>query len=458
MRAGSAARSAATELATDRELAVDVVEPRRVSSQWDAIVWQGLASGASATRSPASVAALTPSAPTHCTAVDHPPPLPMVSAVAPADVPFADLVASLDRATAARSSRFIHLAAAAAAEALEDAEWAPAGTKAALRTGVALGSGMGSMADIHDGTLALVDPERGPRRISPFFVPRILVNLAAGTVSIAHGLQGPNHAVATACATGAHSIGDAANFIALGYADVMVAGSSEAALDPLALTGFARAKALSTAWARTPEVASRPFDQLRDGFVMGEGAGVLVLEEREHAIARGAHIYAELQGYGLTGDAHHTTAPAPDGRGALRAMRMALRRARVPVEELDYINAHATSTSLGDAVEYSAIHKLLSDAEASEPLLVSSSKGAIGHLLGASGSVEALITVLALHHGVAPVNTNLENIDAALDSELVELVQHKSRKAELTYALSNSFGFGGTNVSLCFASGPAAVE
>ena len=303
-----------------------------------------------------------------------------------------------------------------------------------------------------------VDPERGPRRISPFFVPRILVNLAAGTVSIAHGLQGPNHAVATACATGAHSIGDAANFIALGYADVMVAGSSEAALDPLALTGFARAKALSTAWARTPEVASRPFDQLRDGFVMGEGAGVLVLEEREHAIARGAHIYAELQGYGLTGDAHHTTAPAPDGRGALRAMRMALRRARVPVEELDYINAHATSTSLGDAVEYSAIHKLLSDAEASEPLLVSSSKGAIGHLLGASGSVEALITVLALHHGVAPVNTNLENIDAALDSELVELVQQKSRKAELTYALSNSFGFGGTNVSLCFASGPAAVE
>ena len=444
-------------------------------------LWTGLLSKTSALIPPSSVPTLDPSAHPHTTTLDHMPKLPTVSAVGAVTASHAQLVACMDRGTAARASRFIQLAAAASHEAILDAGFTTPSTTPSTtststsssssipseRTGVAIGSGMGSPTDVCDATLALYDPQRGPRRISPFMVPRSLVNLAAGTVSIMHGLQGPNHAVATACATGAHALGDAANLIALDYADVMVAGSSEAGLDPLFLTGFARAKALSTSYTHSPESASRPFDQGRDGFVMGEGAGVVILEEYHHAVARGAKIYAELVGYGLSGDAHHITAPAPDGNGAQRAMKMAIERGNRTPANVVHINAHATSTPLGDAVEHGAIAAILESSQhkasppRSHPVPVSSAKGAIGHLLGASGSVEAIAAILSVYHKTAPPTTNLTvRCPEIPESDAIHLNTSPVDLSPVidphSIVLSNSFGFGGTNVTLAFSPSPTS--
>jgi 3-oxoacyl-[acyl-carrier-protein] synthase II len=338
---------------------------------------------------------------------------------------------------------FIIFAMAAAGQAIEDAGWHPKSADDQANTGVLIGSGIGGIEGIAE--TALVLKERGPRRVSPFFIPGRLINLASGYVSIAHGLKGPNHAVVTACSTGAHAIGDAGRMIALGDADVMLAGGTESPVNRLSVAGFCACKALSTSFNDTPEKASRPYDKDRDGFVMGEGAGVVVLEEFEHAKARGAKIYAELIGYGLSGDAHHITAPAPDGDGAQRCMTMAIKRAGIAPAEVDYINAHGTSTPMGDEIELNAVQRIVGNAAGR--ISMSSTKSATGHLLGAAGAVEAIFSLLAIRDQIAPPTINLDNpsIETPID-----LVPHTPRKREINTVLSNSFGFGGTNASLVF--------
>jgi 3-oxoacyl-[acyl-carrier-protein] synthase II len=338
---------------------------------------------------------------------------------------------------------FIAYAMCAATQAIRDADCAPRTYEDEIAIGVMIGSGIGGVAGIAE--TALVLKERGPRRVSPFFIPGRLINLASGYVSIAHKLKGPNHAVVTACSTGAHAIGDAARLIALGDADLMVAGGAESPLDRLSMAGFAACRALSTAFNEEPTRASRPYDRDRDGFVMGEGAGVVVLEELDHARARGAKIYAELIGYGLSGDAYHITAPAEDGDGALRCMTAAIRRAGIKPGEIDYINAHGTSTPLGDEIELNAVQRLIGDD--AKHIAMSSTKSSIGHLLGAAGAVEAIFSILAMRDRVAPPTLNLDNpsVKAAVD-----LVAHRARERDIDVVLSNSFGFGGTNASLVF--------
>ena len=342
-----------------------------------------------------------------------------------------------------RMDEFIVFAMAAAVQAVEDSGWEPSGEEDHERTGVMIGSGIGGLPGITEGAITL--QERGPRRISPFFIPSSLINLASGNVSIRYGFKGPNHAVVTACSTGAHAIGDAARLIMLDDADVMVCGGTEAAICRLGLAGFAAARALSTNFNDDPPRASRPWDEARDGFVMGEGAGVLVLEEFEHAKQRGAKIYAEVLGYGMSGDAFHLTAPAEDGNGAYRSMRNALRSAKLAPESIDYINAHGTSTPLGDEIELGAVKRLFGDH--AYMLSMSSTKSAIGHLLGAAGSVEAIFAILALRDGVVPPTLNLENPSPSCD---IDLVAQQARERRVRYVLSNSFGFGGTNASLIF--------
>ena len=338
---------------------------------------------------------------------------------------------------------FIIYAMCAARQALDDANWHPSTEEERCATGTLIGSGIGGLSGIADTAILL--KERGPRKVSPFFIPCRLINLASGYVSITHGLKGPNHAVVTACSTGAHAIGDASRLIALGDADVMVAGGTESPISRISLAGFAACRALSTSFNDTPEKASRPYDRDRDGFVMGEGAGVVVLETYEHAKNRGARIYAELIGYGLSGDAHHITAPADDGDGALRCMTAAIKRAGVSPSELDYINAHGTSTPLGDEIELGAVHRLVSNAAGR--ISMSSTKSSIGHLLGAAGAVEAIFSILAIRDKIAPPTINLDNPSVETP---IDLMAHHSKKREVDVALSNSFGFGGTNASLVF--------
>jgi len=338
---------------------------------------------------------------------------------------------------------FIVYAMAAARQAIEDAGCAPRTYAEQIEIGVMIGSGIGGIGGIAETAVLL--KEKGPRRVSPFFIPGRLINLAAGYVSIAHGLKGPNHAVVTACSTGAHAIGDAARMIALGDAELMVAGGTESPLNRLSMAGFAACRALSTSFNDEPRRASRPYDRDRDGFVMGEGAGIVVLEELEHARARGVRIYAELIGYGMSGDAHHITAPAADGDGALRCMSAAIRGAGVSPAEIDYINAHGTSTPLGDEIELDAVHRLVGNAAGR--IAMSSTKSATGHLLGAAGAVEAIFSILALRDQVAPPTLNLDNpsVETAID-----LVPHRAKPRPIDVVLSNSFGFGGTNASLVF--------
>jgi len=338
---------------------------------------------------------------------------------------------------------FIIFAMSAATQALNDAGWHPKTTEEQNSTGVMIGSGIGGLEGIAETAVTL--KERGPRRVSPFFIPGRLINLAGGYVSITHGLKGPNHAVVTACSTGSHAIGDAGRLIAFGDADVMVAGGTESSVNRLAVAGFAAARALSTGFNDTPEKASRPYDKDRDGFVMGEGAGVVVLEEYEHAKARGAKIYGELIGYGMSGDAYHITAPTPDGDGAFRCMQAAVKRAGITPDEIDYINAHGTSTPLGDEIELGAVQRMVGNAAGK--ITMSSTKSMVGHLLGAAGAVEAIFSLLAMRDGVAPPTINLDNpsVETAID-----LAPHKAVKREINVALSNSFGFGGTNASLVF--------
>ena len=341
-----------------------------------------------------------------------------------------------------RVDDFIIYAMCAARQAIEDSGWKPTSYEDQTATGVMIGSGIGGIEGIADGALVLAD--KGPRRISPFFIPGRIINLASGYVSIEHGLKGPNHAVATACSTGAHAIGDSARLIALGDADVMVAGGTESPINRLALAGFAACRALSTNFNDEPSKASRPYDKRRDGFVMGEGAGVMVLEEYEHAKARGATIHAELVGYGLSGDAYHITAPSEDGDGAFRCMTAALKRAGVTPAEVDYINAHGTST-MADGIELGAVERVLGNAAGKTSM--SSTKSCIGHLLGAAGAVEAIFSVLAIRDRVAPPTINLD--DPSVETP-IDLVPHKARQRDIDVVLSNSFGFGGTNASLVF--------
>jgi 3-oxoacyl-[acyl-carrier-protein] synthase II len=338
---------------------------------------------------------------------------------------------------------FIVYAMAAAGEALNDADWHPESYEDQIATGVMIGSGIGGIGGIYDASVTLL--EKGPRRISPFFIPGRLINLASGYVSIAHGLKGPNHAVVTACSTGAHAIGDASRLIALGDAEVMLAGGAESPINRLSLAGFAACRALSTGFNDDPTRASRPYDRDRDGFVMGEGAGVVVLESYEHAVARGAKIYAEIVGYGMSGDAYHITSPTEDGDGAFRCMKAALRRAELAPSDIDYINAHGTSTPLGDEIELKAVERLVGNAAAK--LAMSSTKSATGHLLGAAGAVEAIYSVLAIRDGVVPPTLNLDepSVETAID-----LVPHTAKQRAVEVVLSNSFGFGGTNASLVF--------
>jgi 3-oxoacyl-[acyl-carrier-protein] synthase II len=338
---------------------------------------------------------------------------------------------------------FIVYAMCAAKQALDDAGWKPESHDDQCASGVMIGSGIGGAGGIADTGVLL--KERGPRRVSPFFVPGRIINMASGYVSIEHGLKGPNSAVVTACSTGSHAIGDAGRMIALSDADVMVAGGTESPINRISMAGFAASRALSTAFNDDPTRASRPYDKDRDGFVLAEGAGVVVLEEYEHAKARGAKIYAELVGYGLSGDAYHITAPTPDGDGAFRCMTAAIKRAGISSSEIDYINAHGTSTPLGDEIELGAVHRLVGNAAGR--MSMSSTKSSIGHLLGAAGAVEAIFSILALRDGVVPPTINLDNpsVDTPID-----LVPHRSKKKDVDVVLSNSFGFGGTNASLVF--------
>lgn len=330
---------------------------------------------------------------------------------------------------------FTQYAMVAAQEALIDAAWQPNSVQDKERSGVCFGSGIGNFNEIYDTVLAY--HESGARKVNPLFVPRLLINMAAGHISMKHGFLGVNHAVSTACTTGNHAIGDASRFIAFGDADVIVAGGAEACIHPLAIAGFARAKALATAYNEDPKSASRPFDQSRCGFVMGEGAGAMVLEELEHAKARGAHIYAELAGYGLAADAHHMTAPPNDGSGALRAMRNALTNAKLGAANVDYVNAHATSTPQGDVAENRAIKALFGSTKSPSGMNVSSTKGAIGHLLGAAGAAEAIFTVLAIKHGILPPTLNIDKLDTEFDCNYVP---NEAQKHKVDCALTNSFG------------------
>jgi 3-oxoacyl-[acyl-carrier-protein] synthase II len=340
---------------------------------------------------------------------------------------------------------FIVYAVAAATQALEDAGWHPESYDDQIATGVMIGSGIGGLQGIEKTSLLLA--EKGPKRISPFFIPGRLINLASGYVSIRHGLKGPNHSVVTACSTGAHAIGDASRLVALGDADVMVAGGAESPVCRIALAGFAACRALSTHFNDDPKRASRPYDRDRDGFVMGEGAGIVVVEELEHARARGAKIYGEVIGYGLSGDAYHITAPAEDGDGAYRCMKAAIKRAGIAPGDIDYINAHGTSTPMGDEIELAAIERVFGDS--AESLCMSSTKSAIGHLLGAAGAAEAIFSVLSIRDNIAPPTLNLDN--PSVETK-IDLVPHKAREKEINTVLSNSFGFGGTNASLIFRS------
>ncbi len=340
-----------------------------------------------------------------------------------------------------KMDEFIVFAMTAGTQAVEDSGWKPVSEEDRERTGVMIGSGIGGLQTIYETSITLV--EKGPRRVSPFFIPAALINLASGQLSIKYGFKGPNHSVVTACSTGAHAIGDATRLIQLGDADVMVAGGAEAAICRLGMAGFAAARALSTGFNDTPERGSRPWDKDRDGFVMGEGSGVVVLEEYEHAKKRGAKIYAEIIGYGLSGDAHHITAPAEDGSGGFRSMRAALRSAKLNPDDIDYVNAHGTSTPLGDEIELGAVKRLFGSH--AYKLSMSSTKSSIGHLLGAAGSVEAIFCMLALRDQVAPPTRNLDNPSDGCD---IDLVPHQAKQRKIRYALSNSFGFGGTNASL----------
>jgi 3-oxoacyl-[acyl-carrier-protein] synthase II len=340
-----------------------------------------------------------------------------------------------------RVDDFILYGIAAADEAVKDSGWMPEDAESLERTGVIIGSGIGGLGTIADTALEL--EQKGPRRVSPFFIPSSLINLVSGQVSIRYGFKGPNHAVVTACATGAHAIGDACRMIQYGDADVMVAGGAEAAVVKVGIAGFIACRALSTNFNDEPHRASRPYDRGRDGFVMGEGAGVLVLEEYEHAKARGAKIYAEVIGYGLSGDAYHITAPASDGDGGFRAMQMALKHAGVQPSEIDYINAHGTSTPLGDEIELGAVERMLGESAARATM--SSTKSATGHLLGAAGAIEAAFTALAIRDQVAPPTLNLE--DPSVQTQ-IDLVPLKAKPMKIDVALSNSFGFGGTNAAL----------
>jgi 3-oxoacyl-[acyl-carrier-protein] synthase II len=336
---------------------------------------------------------------------------------------------------------FIIFAMAAAKQALDDANWHPETEEDKCATGTMIGSGIGGLTGIAETAILL--KERGPRRVSPFFIPGRLINLTSGYVSIAHGLKGPNHSVVTACSTGAHAIGDAGRLIALGDADVMVAGGAESPISRIGIAGFNAARALSTGFNDTPERASRPYDKDRDGFVMGEGAGVVILEELEHAKRRGAKIYAEVIGYGLSGDAYHITSPSPDGDGGFRSMSAALKRAGLTPSDLDYINAHGTSTPLGDEIELGAVERLLGNV--ASKVAMSSTKSSTGHLLGAAGAIEAIFAILAIRDNIVPPTINLENpsVETAID-----LVPQAAKKREINVALSNSFGFGGTNASV----------
>ena len=336
---------------------------------------------------------------------------------------------------------FIIFAMAAARQALDDAHWHPLTEEDRCATGTMIGSGIGGLNGIAETAVLL--KERGPRKVSPFFIPGRLINLASGYVSIEHGLKGPNHAVVTACSSGAHAIGDAGRLIALGDADVMVAGGTESPICRIGMAGFCAARALSTAFNQTPHKASRPYDKDRDGFVMGEGAGVVVLEEYQHAKARGAKIYAEVTGYGLSGDAYHITSPSPDGDGGFRSMTAAMTRAGITSAEVDYINAHGTSTQVGDEIELGAVERLLGNA--ASRVSMSSTKSSTGHLLGAAGAIEAIFSILAIRDNIAPPTINLQHpsVETAID-----LVPLAPRKREINVALSNSFGFGGTNASV----------
>ena len=353
-----------------------------------------------------------------------------------------DLDAFIDPREQRRQDRFIQLGLVAAQLAVEDSGWMPDDVEAQNRTGVMIGSGIGGLETIV--TTDQLMNERGTRRISPFFIPSALINLISGHVSIKYGFRGPNHSVVTACSTGAHAIGDAARMVALDDADVMVAGGAEAAVCRIGMAGFAAARALSTGYNDDPQRGSRPWDTGRDGFVMGEGAGIVVLEELEHAKARGATIYAEVKGYGMSGDAYHITAPAEDGDGGFRAMQAALKRAGLTADDIDYVNAHGTSTPLGDLIEAGAVRRLLGDAVSN--VSMSSTKSATGHLLGAAGAIEAIYSVKAVQTGDLPPTLNLESPEEAVaDFDLVPL---KTRNREVRNAMSNSFGFGGTNASL----------
>jgi 3-oxoacyl-[acyl-carrier-protein] synthase II len=338
--------------------------------------------------------------------------------------------------------QFIMFGMAAAQEAIEDSGWKPQNEEDQYRTGVLIGSGIGGLGTMFEASKTLI--ERGPKRMSPFCIPAMLINLASGHVSIKHGFKGPNHSVVTACATGTHAIGDSARIIALGDADVMVAGGAEAAVTPLGVGGFAAARALSSGYNDRPSEASRPFDEGRDGFVIAEGAGVVVLEEYEHAKKRGAKIYAEIIGYGMSGDAYHITSPAENGDGGYRAMKAALGNARVNPEDIDYINAHGTSTPVGDGIECTAVKRLFGNAL--DKISMSSTKSAIGHLLGAAGAVEAIYSIKAIETGVLPPTLNLENISEPCKG--IDLVPKVAKDKKVKIALSNSFGFGGTNASV----------
>jgi len=346
-----------------------------------------------------------------------------------------------------RVDDFILYAMAAADEAVKDADWAIEDEAERKRTGVIIGSGIGGLATIAETAIEL--HEKGPRRVSPFFIPSALINLASGQVSIRYGYKGPNHAVVTACATGAHAVGDAMRLIQYGDADVMLAGGAEASICPIGIAGFIACRAMSTGFNDTPEKASRPYDKDRDGFVMGEGAGCLMLEEYEHAKARGAKIYAEVIGYGLAGDAYHITSPAEDGDGGYRAMEAALGHAGLDPADVDYINAHGTSTPVGDEIELGAVERLL--GQAAGKVAMSSTKSATGHLLGAAGAIEAIFSILALRDQIAPPTINLDNpsVDTAID-----LVPNVAKPMKIDVALSNSFGFGGTNASVIFKKAP----
>lgn len=371
-------------------------------------------------------------------------PAKIAGEIPPADQPDGfnpdDWTSSKDRR---KMDIFIIYGMAAAIQAVEDAGWKPEDDASLERTGVLIGSGIGGLPSIERN--AIYVEKNGPKRLSPFFIPESLINLVSGHVSMKYGFQGPNHAVVTACSTGAHAIGDAGRIIRCGEADVMVAGGTESAICKLGIAGFSAARALSTRYNETPEKASRPWDKDRDGFVMGEGAGIVVLEEYEHAKKRGAKIYGELVGYGMSGDANHITAPHPEGRGAYNAMRIAMEQSGLAVSDIDYINAHGTSTPLGDEIELGAVKRLFGN-DAGQ-LSMSSTKSSIGHLLGAAGGVEAIFSILAMNNNIAPPTLNLDNPSEGCD---IDLVPHNAKERQISAVLSNSFGFGGTNASVVF--------